>query len=290
MKKRPDRGDGLFGYVIANSENLSEEDKARYKAVYCGLCRALKTRHGHFGRLALNYDMTFLILVLNSLYEPEMSKGEERCAAHPCSKHCFVSSDITDYASDMNVALAYLNQLDNWHDDKNLFSLIYARILKKKYIAIKARHPRQCEAMESCIKRLSELEKAGVQDPDAASHCFGELMGEIFVMREDRWATPLRAMASSLGEFIYISDAVVDLPRDIKKHCFNPLTALKNAGRSELYFKDILTMLIGNCTMDFEKLPLVEDVSIMRNILYSGVWTKYELAQAKKSKLKGDKR
>ena len=280
----------MFGYVVANTESLSEEDKARYKAVYCGLCRALKTRHGHFGRLALNYDMTFLILVLNSLYEPETLKGEERCLAHPCSKHCFVSSDIADYAADMNVALAYLNQLDNWHDDRNLLSLLYSRILRKKYIAIKAKYPRQCGAMESCIKRLSELEKSGIQDPDAASHCFGELMGEIFVMREDRWEAPLRAMASALGEFIYLSDAVVDLPRDIKKHRYNPLTALKNAGRSELYFKDILTMLIGNCTMDFEKLPLVEDVSIMRNILYSGVWTKYELEQTKKSKRKGDKR
>ncbi|MEA4896068.1 MAG: DUF5685 family protein [Oscillospiraceae bacterium] len=280
----------MFGYVIANSEILSQEDKARYKAVYCGLCRSLKKRHGYFGRLALNYDMTFLIFVLNSLYEPKMSKGEERCAAHPCSAHCYVACEITDYASDMNIALAYLNQLDNWRDDRNLLSLIYARILRKKYRSVKAQYPRQCEAMERCIKRLSEIEKSGVQDPDAASHCFGELMGEIFILREDRWEPSLRAMASSLGEFIYLSDAVVDLPRDIKKHRYNPLAALKSAGRSDLYFKDILTMVIGNCTMDFEKLPLVEDVSIMRNILYSGVWTKYELAQAKKAKLKGDKR
>ena len=280
----------MFGYVIANSESLSEEDKARYKSVYCGLCRALKERHGQFGRLTLNYDMSFLILVLSSLYEPEMSKGEERCAVHPCHEHCFASSEITDYAADMNVALAYLNQMDNWHDDKNVLSLLFARILRKKYLAVKERYPRQCEAMERCISGLSELEKSGEQNPDAGAKLFGELMGEVFVLREDRWAPALRAMAASLGQFIYISDAVTDLPKDTKKHRYNPLSALKKAGRSDLYFKDILTMLIGNCTMDFEKLPLVEDVSIMRNILYSGVWTRYELAQAKKSKQKGEKR
>ena len=280
----------MFGYVIANSKTLTDEEKARYKAIYCGLCRSLKTRHGQLGRLSLSYDMAFLVLVLNSLYEPEMSNGEERCAVHPCSKHCYVASDITDYAADMNVALAYLNQLDNWKDDRNILSLLYASILRKKYHSVKERYPRQCEAMESCIKRLSELEKHGVQDPDAAAHCFGELMGEIFVFREDRWAPSLRAMASSLGEFIYISDAVVDLPRDVRRHRYNPLAGLKKQGRSELYFKDILTMLIGNCTMDFEKLPLVEDAAIMRNILYSGVWTKYELAQAKISKRKGEPR
>lgn len=280
----------MFGYVIANSESLSDENKARYKSVYCGLCRALKERHGQFGRLTLNYDMSFLILVLNSLYEPEMSKGEERCVVHPCHEHCFVSNEITDYAADMNVALAYLNQLDNWHDDRNILSLLFASILRKKYFAVKTRYPRQCEAMERCIRGLSELEKSGEQNPDAGAKLFGELMGEVFVLREDRWAPSLRAMASSLGQFIYISDAVVDLPKDTKKHRYNPLFALKKAGRSDLYFKDILTMLIGNCTMDFEKLPLVEDVSIMRNILYSGVWSRYELAQAKKSKQKGEKR
>ena len=280
----------MFGYVIANSESLSDENKARYKSVYCGLCRALKERHGQFGRLTLNYDMSFLILVLNSLYEPEMSKGEERCVVHPCHEHCFVSNEITDYAADMNVALAYLNQLDNWHDDKNLLSLIFARILKKKYEKISRRYPRQCAAMEDCLARLSELEASGEQNPDAGARLFGELMGEIFVLREDRWSSSLRSMASSLGEFIYISDAAVDLQKDMKKHRYNPLTALKQAGRSDEYFKDILTMLIGNCTMEFEKLPLVEDMPIMRNILYSGVWTRFELEHIKRSRHKGDKR
>lgn len=280
----------MFGYIVANSEILSEEDKQRYKAVYCGLCHALKERHGQFGRMTLNYDMTFLILVLTSLYEPEMSKDEERCIVHPCSKHCFHTNEITEYASDMNVALAYLNQLDNWHDDRNVLSLIYARILKKRYLKISKKYPRQCKAMEGCIARLSELEKSGEQNPDAGARYFGELMGEIFVLREDRWTQQLRAMASSLGEFIYIMDAVIDLPKDMKKRRYNPLSDLKKAGRSDGYFKDILTMLIGNCTMDFEKLPLVEDVSIMRNILYSGVWTKYELEQEKRKRQEGEKR
>lgn len=280
----------MFGYIIANSEILSEDDKQRYKGIYCGLCHTLKQRHGQFGRMTLNYDMTFLILVLNSLYEPEMSNGEERCIVRPCKQHCYLSNEITNYASDMNVALAYLNQLDNWHDDKNILSLVFAGILRKKYEKIAKKHPRQCQAMETCISRLSELEKSGEQNPDAGAKLFGELMGEIFAFREDRWADSLRAMAGALGEFIYIMDAVIDLPRDIKRHRYNPLTALKNAGRSDAYFKDILTMLIGNCTMDFEKLPLVEDVSIMRNILYSGVWAKYELEQAKRARRKGEKR
>lgn len=278
----------MFGYVIANSKILSEEDRQRYKSVYCGLCRALRIRHGEIGRLTLTYDMTFLILVLSSLYEPDEKKASERCYVHPFKRHCYSESEITDYAADMNVALAYLNQIDNWKDDRNFLSLIYAKRLKKGYVKVSAMYPRQCGAMESCLSELAEYEKSGIHDPDTGAKIFGRLMGEIFVIREDdRWAEPLREMASRLGEFIYIMDAVVDIDKDIKHNRFNPLIAYKKSGHDDEYFHEILTMLIGECCIRFDLLPLVDDVSIMRNILCSGVWMKYELFMAKKRK--GDK-
>lgn len=279
----------MFGYVIANNEILTDDEKARYKNVYCGLCKALKTRHGQLGRLTLTYDMAFLILVLSSLYEPQTCEGCERCFLHPLKRHGCSISEITGYAADMNVALAYLNLLDDWHDDKNFLSLLQAKLLKKKYKRVAALCPRQCQAMERCLSQLSQFERSGEQSPDTGAKLFGELMGEIFVWREDRWSGSLRSMAGSLGEFIYIMDAVVDLEKDIKKRSFNPLIALKEAGRGDGYFEEILTMLIGDCTIAFEKLPLVEDVPIMRSILYSGVWAKYELKKAKKANKAGPK-
>lgn len=280
----------MFGFVVANSEILSEEEKQRYKAAYCGLCRSLKKRHGQIGRLALNYDMTFLVMVLGSLYEPEECHGCERCFVHPAKRHEYVSSEITDYAADMNVALVYLNQMDNWHDDKSLISLLHAKLLKKKFQRVAQEYPRQCVAMSECIEKLSELEKTGEPNPDVGAQLFGRLMGEIFVFRQDRWEGLLRKMACELGEFIYIMDAVVDLDRDIRKHRYNPLVALKNDGKDDAFFHELLTILLGECIFEFEKLPLVADVSIMKNILCSGVWTRYELEQAKKARRKGEAR
>ena len=63
----------MFGYVIANKDIMTEEQEARYRACYCGLCRALQRRHGSLARLTLTYDMTFLILLLNSMYPPAAS-------------------------------------------------------------------------------------------------------------------------------------------------------------------------------------------------------------------------
>lgn len=36
----------MFGYVTINRNELSDEDFARYRSYYCGLCRALQKRHG----------------------------------------------------------------------------------------------------------------------------------------------------------------------------------------------------------------------------------------------------
>ena len=72
----------MFGYVIADREIMTEEQVGRYRAYYCGLCRALKRRHGAAARFTLNYDMTFLVLLLSSMCEPEEEEsGCGRCAA-----------------------------------------------------------------------------------------------------------------------------------------------------------------------------------------------------------------
>ncbi len=283
----------MFGYVVANSDILTAEEKQRYKSVYCGLCRTLKKRHGLLGRLTLTYDMTFLVLVLSSLYEPSAGCSCERCFLHPMKKHPYCTSEVSAYAADMNVALAYRKLLDDWHDDKNFFKLIFAKLLKRKSDRVAARYPRQCQAMDICLEKLSEFERSGEQAPDTGAQLFGRLMGELFVLYDDRWSPILRAMAQELGEFIYLMDAVIDLDRDQRKGLFNPLSALKKAGRDEEYFIQILTIIMGNCTIEFEKLPLVEDLSLMRNILCSGVWTKYRLLKIKKEKrarLKGENR
>lgn len=279
----------MFGYVTANSEALTEEERSRYKAIYCGLCSSLKKRCGQRGRFILNYDMTFLIMVLDSLYEPSRCESCERCLVHPLRRRDHVMSEISEYAADMDIALTYLKLMDDWTDDKNPFSLLGAKTLKKDWRRVERDYPRQCGVMNRCMDSLRELELSGVPDPDRGARLFGELLGEIFVYRQDRWESLLREMACDLGEFIYIMDAAVDLEKDMKKGRYNPLAAMSKSGKDDEYFRELLKVLIGECTIAFDKLPLIENVSIMRNILCSGVWTRFELMQSKKQR-KGEKR
>ncbi len=265
----------MFGYLTAQTELLTPEQLARYRACYCGLCRSLKDRHGQLGRLTLNYDMCFLVLLLDSLDEPELRQGEEPCIAHPRTARAWQRTENSDYAADLTVALAYNKCLDDWHDDASPLALAETAALRRSYRKVQALWPRQCEAIEQGLRALGELEKNGEADPDAAAACFGALMAELFVRREDRWAPQLRSLGGALGRFIYILDACMDLDKDALLGRYNPLRrryGMKNAAA----FRDILKMLLGDAVRAFDALPLVQDAGLMQNILCAGLWAAFD--------------
>ncbi len=113
----------------------------------------------------------------------------------------------------MNVALAYFSADDHWQDDRRPDALALRRLLRPHYEAIQSRFPRQCRAMETCIRDLRRMEAEHCPNPDLPANCFGLLMAELFCWREDRWSGYLRQMAMALGRFIYFVDAAVDYRR-----------------------------------------------------------------------------
>ncbi len=265
----------MFGFVAAQMKLLTDEQAARYRACYCGLCHSLKERHGELSRFTLTYDMTFLVLLLSSLYEPEERERESKCAPHPFKAQNYWQNEISDYAADMNVALAYLNCIDNWKDDMSLVSLAEAKLMEKSYKSICEKYPRQCKAMNESIKTLSELEENRVFDADKASKSFGSLMAELFAYKEDYWSGYLRSFGMALGQFIYIMDACIDLRDDKRYYKYNPMLHLFNRVDEKEQFRAILEMLMADCVKAFEALPLLQDAGLIQNILCFGVWTQF---------------
>lgn len=259
----------MFGFVTANASELTREQDRRYGSVYCGICRQIRSQGSQMARLGLSYDMAFLALLLMSLYEPKEEQGSRACALHPVKPRSWVDNEYIHYAAQMNVALTYYKCLDDWQDDGSVSARWMAGRLENLLPGIKEKYPRQCAAIDACIRRLSRLEAANCGNPDEPANCFGELMGELLVYREDLWAPTLRKMGFYLGRFIYLADAVVDYPRDVKKKKYNPLIPLsEDRGQWEEY----LVLAMAGCTDHFERLPLVQDKDILDNILYSGVW------------------
>ena len=275
----------MFGYVIPNHTTLSPEARGRYRSAYCGLCRRIDALHGLRGRFTLSYDLTFLNLLLCSLYEGETEcvQGCSRCPVHPIHGVDWRASGPTDYCADLSVALHYYNAADKWQDDHNLLGLGYEKLLERCQADAAQRWPRQCNAIRSCLARLAEYESAGSEDLDAVSGCFGELMAELFDYRPDHWSPELRSIGFSLGKFIYLLDAYDDLARDKRRDAYNPLKALSRQPGYEEEMREIFELLLAQCAQSFERLPCVEDVDLLRNILYSGVWLKYNCKNAKRS-------
>ena len=265
----------MFGYLAAEASLLTEEQFARYRACYCGLCRCIQERHGELARLALTYDMTFLTLLLSSLYEPEETAGEGKCLPHPVEPRAWWRSEFSAYAADLNVALAYLKCLDDWEDDGNLAALAESRVFRPAYERAAAAWPRQCAAIDRSLETLGRLEKERIEDADAAAESFGELMGELLVWREDRWREPLFNMGRALGRFLYVMDACMDLDADTVRSRYNPFRRFYGLPDNAQRFGDILRMLLGDCLYWFDKLPLVQDAGLLKNILCVGLWTQF---------------
>lgn len=270
----------MFGYVTACWKELTKEQQERYGGIYCGICREIKFRSSQTARLGLNYDMAFLALLLMSLYEPREEHGPLHCAAHPLRRRDWIDNEYVRYAADMNVALAYYKFLDDWHDDGKPAAKLMAKAFGKTLPEIEKRYPRQCGAMERCIRELSALEKGNCPNPDEPANLFGQLMGELLVYREDLWADTLRQMGLALGRFIYLADAAVDYRSDRRKNKYNPYIAM-GSGEDWPRWEEYLVLAMGKCTCNYEKLPLVQDKALLDNILYSGVWTNFRGKGAK---------
>ena len=268
----------MFGYVMASVSELSKEEQTRYRSVYCGICRRIRQQSSNGARLTLSYDMAFLALLLMSLYEPAETGGDRACMLHPMNPRPWTDNEFIRYGADMNVALAYYKALDDHYDDGKTSAKLLAAGLKKSCEQIRARYPRQCEAIERCIGELRRLEEENCPNPDEPAGCFGNLMGELLVYREDLWADTLRQVGMALGRYIYLADAAVDYRKDKKKGSYNPFLAM-GMEEDRPQWEQYLVMTMGRCTDYYERLPLVQDKHILDNILYSGVWVEYRRRQ-----------
>lgn len=273
---------GMFGYIMINKAEMKFREFDVYHSYYCGICRELKRKYGACGQLSLSYDMTFLAILLTGLYEPETRSGSCKCAAHPFESHETRNNIYTEYAADMNILFSCYKCHDDWEDEKKLRKLLYGKILEGRAGKLKELYGTKIRTINLLMHDFSELEKSNPGDIDGLAGLFGRVMGEIMAVREDEWADTLRRLGFFLGKFIYLCDAYEDIEVDIRKGTPNPLKSKYGNPDFEEECRTILMMMMSECCREFESLPILENVEILRNILYSGVWGRYEAAREKR--------
>jgi len=285
----------MFGYILPEKPELKIKEYEMFRAYYCGVCKCIGKKYGQIPRMALNYDCTFLALLLSSFAGmiPEISV--ERCIAHPLRKRKTVKKNqIIEYASDINVILAYYNFKDKWKDEKSVLGLGGTIALKAAYRKLKRRYPQKCDMIKSYLEQLNKLEKDRCNSIDAAAEPFAKLMEEIMAFEFESISSDamkiLKWVGYNIGKWIYTLDAYDDIEKDIKNKSYNPLLCqfdykgediceFKSKIKAKVEFS--LTYSLGQIANAYELADTKAKSGIVENIIYLGMLRKTEQILAK---------
>ena len=283
----------MFGYLTPLKAELKVKDFTRFRSYYCGLCLHLKSSAGNIPRMVLNYDMTFLAVLLDSLSLKEPDFKLKRCIVHPLEKKPVVmNNDALQYSAAMNLTLYYHKIKDDIEDDNNIKSMVLEKILYPYQKKINKSIEDINSIIKSNLKNLRDLENnKNFSSIDEICHPFSDIVGNILkaypnelINDGDELRNYLYSLGYTLGKWIYLIDAFDDLKNDMKNKKFNPINFLynnSNASFEELVslVKDRIEFNILNCSYNckdiLEKLPLKRNEDILKNILELGMMDKY---------------
>lgn len=215
----------MFGYVRPAAQRLTEEQQLRFEGAYCGLCHTLGRRYGLAGRMILNYDLTFLAMLLS---EGAAERCTKRCVIHPVKgRPCACGGSAFELAADMSVILTWWQIQDGIADHGFFGGLKYraaSLLLRRAYRKAKTRCPAFDERTRRHLQELSRLEGEGCPSLDAAADTFAQLLsGAAEEVAEPVKRRVLGQLLYHLGRWIYLIDAADDLKKDIKTGSYNPL-------------------------------------------------------------------
>ena len=257
----------MFGYVRPSDRRLSEQEREAFRTAYCGLCHAFGKRYGLVGRMILNYDLTFLAMVLSD----GAGRTEcRRCAIHPVKGcPCAEGDPALNTAADMSVILTYWQLRDGVADHGFWGGLKYrvaSALLGRAYRKARQALPWFDRGARQQLDELSALERESCPTLDEPADAFARLLalaaGEIV---EEKRRRVTEQLLYHLGRWIYFMDAWDDLEKDRQSGAFNPFLT---ESRETAAF--CIHSAMSQCRQAASLLPLTRDRGLIENILELG--------------------
>lgn len=216
----------MFGYIKADTPNMYVKDTVLYKAMYCGLCKGIGKTCGQRARFVLNYDLTFLSVLLHNITNQDVKIENQRCAIHRLKKRPIaVVDNLTERIATLNVLLAYHKLNDDVIDNnkgrikRSFFKSAYKKAIKNE--------PLMDVVIKKWYDKLLNLERTKCDSPDIVADPFGSMMQELIkVIIGEECDENLMELAYYLGKWIYLIDALDDFDKDIKNNNYNVFTLM----------------------------------------------------------------
>ncbi|WP_295578864.1 DUF5685 family protein [uncultured Oscillibacter sp.] len=216
----------MYGYVRPPMGALAEAETERFRRMYCGLCHTLGRRYGAAARFILNYDFTYLAILLTGREEGALRR--ERCFASPLRRRDYLETDeALALAADESVILAYWQLRDGVADHDWLHGLKYrglSAVLESAYRKAAAARPAFDEGTRRQLRLLAELEAERCPSMDRAADAFASLLGAAAgEIGDPVRRRVLEQLLYHLGRWVYLVDAADDLREDAVSGAYNPV-------------------------------------------------------------------
>lgn len=271
----------MFGYIRPRRDELRMRDLDAYRAAYCGLCRAMGRRYGFRTRWLVNYDFTFLYLLLASV-RPEAERRQCWCPARVLGrKPCLC--DEAGYAAPAacNLILCWWKLDDEIRDGGFLrrFGCRLLRLLLRRPYRRAAKDRPAFDALAAeKLAALRKLETDRSPSLDATADAFAAIVAGCAAEFEDPSVRrPAETLLYQVGRFIYLADALDDLRDDVKKDTYNPLryrfcpTAEGLAAEDLDWLSQLVDSSVNLAGAALALLPVQSGGQILENIVYLGM-------------------
>ncbi len=269
----------MFGYVKTDLPNMYVKDTVLYRAMYCSLCKGIGRTCGQTGRLALNYDMTFLSVFVHNLAGTDVKITKQRCAVHWfVGKPIAEPDDITDKIAALNIILAYYKLSDDVIDGGK--GRLKRSFFKKAYKRAKKAQPELENIVKGRYNELLAYEKIAGDSIDMAADPFGNMIRDVVAeLLKEKADQSVLSIAYNLGKWIYLIDALDDFDKDLKKKNYNVLVnaypgfscrdELMNKKRQDIEF--VFTTLLAEISREATRLKYNFNHDLTDNILLFGL-------------------
>ena len=271
----------MYGYVRPEKGELKVKEYEQYRAMYCGLCHALKKRCGFGARMFLSYDLCFLAMLLSGARQEPIALCAKRCPVSPLRRRsCCACTPALETAADLTMILAYEKARDGVRDEKGFKKLaawVTKALLASKYKKSAARCPEFAGACREGIENLCALEKERTESLDRPAEAFAQSLSAAAVCFPESQKRQAQLLLYHIGRWIYIADAWDDVEEDLKTGNYNAVILrwdLKTAaGRLEHAdeLMDTLALSASTAASAAELMELGPWRSIIENTLYLGL-------------------
>ena len=268
----------MFGYIRAAKPEMRIKEYELYKAVYCSLCKEMGKTYGIFSRFTLSYDFTFYALLGMALKANSCDVQRKSCTCNPLKK-CQYLSDLNDMKmpAAASMILCYFKLMDNINDEKGFKRFKY--ILVKPFISSAYKkasklYPELDSIAKEYIENQNRVEKENCDNIDMAAEPTAKCLADMFkLLSSDEISKRcLERLGYSVGRYIYILDAAVDLADDIKLGRYNPLIAMNEQGKySKEFIEGQLNICVGEAAKAYELLDIKKFKNILDNLIYLGL-------------------